>query len=147
MYDIVSIGSATTDVFLHTPDFSVLEHDEFRVGKGLCVPFGSKIEIQKIVVTTGGGGVNAAVTFSRQGLRTACVGVVSDDSNGKHILDELRREGVDAKYFQVHDDDQTAYSVILVTGAGERTILSYKGEGQHFDPKDVAWDRLKTKWL
>ena len=147
MYDIVAIGSATADVFLYTPDFSVLEHGAFDVGKGLCVPFGSKIEIDKIVTSTGGGGVNAAVTFARQGLKTACVGVIGDDANGKMLLDVMRRERIEAKYFRVEPDGQTAYSVILVTPDGERTILSFKGEGQHFEASKVPWEKLKTKWL
>ena len=147
LYDIVAIGSATTDVFLFTPDFEVRAHDEFDVGKGLCVPFGSKVVVKKLVTTTGGGGVNAAVTFARQGFKTACLGSIGNDANGKHLLDELRREGVDAKYFQVHHEDQTAYSVILVTNDGERTILSYKGEGQNFELERIPWDRLKAKWL
>lgn len=147
MYDIVAIGSATTDVFLYTPDFTVLSHDEFKVGKGLCVPFGSKIEIEKIATTTGGGGVNAAVTFARQGLKTACVGVIGSDANGKHLLDVMRRERIEAKYFRVESEGQTAYSVILVTKGGERTILSFKGEGQHFEASRVPWEKLKTKWM
>lgn len=147
MYDIVAIGSATTDVFLYAPGFSVLEHDDFKVGKGLCVPFGSKIEVEKIVTTTGGGGVNAAVTFARQGMKTACVGVIGGDANGKTLLDVMRREHIEAKYFRVEPDGQTAYSVILVTPGGERTILSFKGEGQHFEASRVPWDNLNAKWL
>ena len=147
MYDIVAIGSATQDVFMTSSGIRVLESDDFTVGKGLCIPFGSKLEVDRLVFASGGGGTNAAVTFARQGLRTACVGVVGQDANARTILDELRREGIDAKYFQVHDDDITAYSVILVAEGGERTILSYKGEGQHFIADRVPWDRLKTKWL
>jgi ribokinase len=146
-YDIVAIGSATQDVFMTASDFRVLELDEFKVGKGMCLPFGSKCEVSKITFASGGGGTNAAVTFARQGLRTACVGVIGQDANGKAILEELRREGVDGKYFQIHDDDITAYSVILVSEGGERTILSYKGEGQHFIADAMPWDRLKAKWM
>ncbi|HEY4474575.1 MAG TPA: carbohydrate kinase family protein, partial [Candidatus Paceibacterota bacterium] len=105
------------------------------------------IEIKKIVFTSGGGGTNAAVTFARQGLSTACVGVVGDDLNGQEVLNELVREGIETKFFKKHTDDHTAYSVILVDSFGERTILSYKGEGQHFGIGEVAFNQLQTKWL
>ncbi len=147
MYDIVSIGSATQDVVLSADGFSIIESPDFNVGKGICLPFGSKVQISKIVFTSGGGGTNAAVTFARQGMKTACVGVIGSDPNGAAILDELRRERVDGKYFQIHHDDITAYSVILIGQGGERTILSYKGEGIHWDADAIPWERLQAKWF
>lgn len=146
-YDIICIGSATRDVFVSSRAFKVGPDTRFEIGKGLCLPFGSKMEVDKIVFASGGGGTNAAVTFARQGFSTACIGVVSQDGNGTDILDELRREGVDAKYFQMHTDDITAYSVILVGPDGERSILSYKGEGSHFDAEHIPFGILKSKWL
>ena len=147
MLDIISIGSATRDIFINTDKFKSFDLSDFSTGKALCFPLGSKIEIKKIVFTSGGGGTNAAVTFARQGLSTACVGVVGKDFNGEEILSELGKEGVETKYFQKHDDDYTAYSVILVDSSGERTILSYKGEGQHFDVNKIDFDGLQTEWL
>lgn len=147
MFDIVSIGSATRDVFISTDSFKSFDLPAFSTGKAVCFPLGSKIEIKKMIFTSGGGGTNAAVTFSRQGLSTACIGVIGDDFNGKEILDELEREGVEIKFFQKHYDDHTAYSAILVDPSGERTILSYKGEGQHFDGNKVDFDQIQTGWL
>ena len=147
MYDIVSVGSSTRDIFIKADDFKVLDMPDFATGKAICFPLGSKIEIKKMVFTSGGGGTNAAVTFARQGLSTACVGVVGNDLNGQEVLNELSKEGIETKYFQKHDDDFTAYSVILVDSSGERTILSYKGEGQHFDVNKVDFGQIQTKWL
>lgn len=147
MHDIISIGSATRDVLIGLDGYSMIDSSEFITGRGLCLPFSSKLEIKKIVFTSGGGGTNAAVTFARQGLSTACVGVVGNDLNGQELLDELIKEGVDISCFQKHEDDLTAYSVILVDKTGERTILSYKGEGQHFDVNKIPFDKFKTNWL
>lgn len=147
MYDIVSIGSATRDVFINTDSFKSLDLPTFSTGKALCFPLGSKIEIKKMMFTSGGGGTNTAVTFARQGLSTVCIGVVGDDFSGKEILDELEKEGAETKFFQKHYDNHTAYSVILLDPSGERTILSFKGEGQHFDVSKIDFDQLQTKWL
>ncbi|MDP3954360.1 MAG: carbohydrate kinase family protein [bacterium] len=146
MFDIISIGSATRDVFLQSEGFKRIKDPDFSTGEGECFALGSKIEIKKLAVTTGGGGTNAAVTFGRQGFKTACVGVVGKDSTGQEVLEELRRENVEP-IFQEHDDDRTAYSVILVNPNAERTILSYKGEGQHFDVNKIPFDKLETKWF
>src|SRR3989344_8435762 len=147
MYDIISIGSATRDIFINSDNFKTIDMSDFSTGKALCFPLGSKIEIKKIVFTSGGGGTNAAVTLVRQGLATACIGVIGNDLNGQELLNELAKEGVETKHFQKHEDDFTAYSIILVDSSGERTILSYKGEGQHFDASKINFDELQAKWL
>src|SRR3989338_8936363 len=140
MYDIISIGSATRDVFFSAGELKKFKLDEFPTGEAICIGYGAKIEMKKIVLTSGGGGTNAAVTFARQGLKTACIGTIGSDFNGGDILRELEAEGVDTRYFQKHDDDYTAYSVIIVHPEGERTILSYKGEGQHFDAAKIPFN-------
>ena len=147
MYDIITIGSVTRDVLLKAEGFELRKHADSPTGVEQCFPLGSKIEIKKIVFTTGGGGTNAAVTFGRQEFKTACVGVIGDDFAGEEILRELKEEGVDAKYIHKHDEGHTAYSVILVHESGERTILSYKGEGQHFDVKHVPISEFKARWF
>ena len=147
MYDIISIGSSTRDVFFSADELKKFKMDGFPTGEAICMGYGSKIEMKKIVLTSGGGGTNAAVTFARQGLKTANIGVIGDDVNGMEILKELEAEGINTQYFQRHDDDYTGYSVILVHGDGERTILSYKGEGQHFDANRIPFDDLKAKWF
>ena len=147
MYDVVTIGSATHDVLVNVKAAKVIENDEFSIGKSICLPFGSKVLIDKLVMTSGGGGTNAAVTFARQGFHTACISLVGNDANGREVLDEMRREKVDAKWFQIRNDDRTAYSLILVGPAGERTILSYKGEGMYWDVESIPWDNIDAKWL
>lgn len=146
MYDVISIGSATRDVFLKLEDAETRKHADSPTGVEQCFPLGSKLEIKEIVLTTGGGGTNSAVTFGRQGFKTACVGVVGEDMAGEEILAELKKEGIEP-IFQKHNDDLTAYSTILVHPNAERTILSYKGEGQHFDVKKVPFNKLKAKWF
>ena len=146
-FDVISIGSATRDVFMKSEQFKIIEDKSFSTGQGECFALGSKIEIKDLVFDSGGGGTNTAVTFARQGLKTACVGAVGDDFNGRDIIDELKREGVNADYFQINEGGRTAYSVILVHKSGERTILSHKGEGQNFDVAEISFDKFKTEWL
>ncbi len=141
MFDIISVGSATRDVFVQCDGFSSNGNED------MCFTLGSKIEIHKMELATGGGGTNYAVTFARQGFKTACVGVIGNDPNGDAVLSELDSEGIDTSMFIRHTDDLTAYSVILVHPSSERTILSYKGEGQHFASSQIDFSKLQTKWL
>lgn len=147
MFDIIVIGSATKDVFLDVNKIKPIKTDQFTTGQALAFGLGSKTAIDKMTFASGGGGTNVAVTFARQGFKTACVGVVGQDFNGQEVVEELKRESVDVSYFQTHNDDHTAYSVILVSESGERTILSYKGEGQHFNVGSIPFDKFETRWL
>lgn len=149
-FNVISIGSATRDVLMKSEQFRIIEDKTFVTGQGECFALGSKIEINEIVFTTGGGGTNASVTFSRQGLKTACIGTIGEDRDGEEIIDDLAKEGVNTDYFQRNNEEnatRTAYSVILVHPSAERTILSYKGEGQHFSVAKIPFDKLKTDWL
>jgi sugar/nucleoside kinase (ribokinase family) len=47
----------------------------------------------------------------------------------------------------VEEGEKTGVSVILVSGEGGRSIVTYRGASRMLTRKDVAWDRLKTKWL
>ena len=147
MYDIISMGSATRDVLMSGEGLEYEKNTNFTTGEAVCLGLGSKVTIDKLVFASGGGGTNAAVTFARQGFHTACIGVVGKDLNGREIVEELMGEGVDTSYFQKHNDDYTGYSVILVHKSGERSILSYKGEGQHFKAEGIPFDSLSSKWL
>lgn len=146
MYDIITIGSATRDVFFKLPHSETRPHSDSPTGIEQCFPLGSKLGIKNAVFTTGGGGTNTAVTFARQGLKTACISAIGNDLNGKEIIAELEQENV-KPIFQIDQDGITAYSVILVHENGERTILSYKGEGQHFEVQQIAWNDLEAQWL
>lgn len=146
MLDVITIGSATRDVFLKSEGVEIRKHADSPSGMEQCFPLGAKIPIKELIFTTGGGATNAAVTFSRQGLKTGCVGVISNDFNGSEVIKELKGEKV-RSFFTVHKDDLTSYSIILVHPNAERTILSYKGEGQHFDIEKIPWRKLKAKWF
>ena len=147
MYDVITIGSATRDVFLITDQYRVISSPDFSSGQGICLGLGSKLNVDKLVFTCGGGGANAAVTFARQGFKTASIGVVGNDLNGIELIHALEKEGINTSHFQQHSHDFTGYSAILVGPKGERTILSYKGEGHHFDANSVPFEELEAEWL
>lgn len=147
MHDILVIGSATRDGFFEGIPFVFVKDKKFRVGKGIALPYGGKVKVPKVTFTTGGGGTNTAVTFSRQGLRTCCISCIGQDVSGEEIKRGLQAEKVDTRFFQVDKKNPTAYSVIFLTSTGERTILSYKGAGDNISEKLIPWNKIQSKWL
>ena len=144
MARIVSIGAALQDVFL-------IDSDDFGTNKrGFFnqLELGGKVDIDKIHFSTGGGATNAATTFARYGHESIFMGCIAEDPAGQAVLDVLDREGIDASYVTYTDKAHTGYSVVLLTPAGERTILTCRGASASFHllkAKDLK--RIKPDWI
>ena len=136
MARIVSIGAALQDVYL-------IDHDDFGTNKrGFFnqIELGTKVDIDKIMFSTGGGASNAATTFARNGHESIFIGCIADDPAGTAIINSFDDEGIDASYVTYTDQVATGYSVILVTPGGERTILTCRGASARFNllnPQDL----------
>lgn len=148
MFDIITIGSATRDVFLVSDKFIALKSKKFPTGSGECVALGSKIDVNRLVLTTGGGATNSAATFSSLGFHTATITRIGDDSSGKDVIYDLNRFGVSTHYVRVIKNGQTGFSTLLTMKDGERTALVYRGVSSAFEVKDIHWEGCKqTKWI
>ena len=126
MYDIITVGSATVDVFTKTR-FSELIKIIDPKGETdlLAFPSGSKILIDELEFTIGGGGTNTAVALSRLGHRVAFLGKLGEGTNSEFIHKNLKKEKIDQ--LCAHGKGNAGYSVILDTIEHDRTILTYKG--------------------
>lgn len=147
MHDIITIGSATQDVFLTSKDYTLLPSKKFSTGVGECFAFGSKVEVQNIFLDTGGGATNTAVTFANLGFRTACITRVGHDAPAREIREVLQNKHVDTSFIITTKKEHTAYSTILLTKSGERTVLVYRGASAHFSVREIPWNRLRTQWF
>lgn len=143
MFDVISIGTATLDVFLRSPGLEVGGQGE---EKDICVRYGAKLEVNEIHFESGGGGTNSAVTFARQGLKVATIVQVGDDFTGKKIVSDLQKEGVVMDLIDVKKDSYTDYSTILGAADGGRTVLVYRGKSR-LEVNDIPWEKLETKWF
>jgi len=147
MHDIISIGSATKDVFLISKDFKLVRSKQFKNGLGECFSYGAKIELGDMYFDTGGGATNSAYTFANLGLKAAVVSNVGNDIYGMEILQVLAEKKISTSFLNVDKKHKTAYSTILVRPQGDRTILVYRGASANFSEKNFEWNRLKTKWF
>ncbi|MDD3263847.1 MAG: carbohydrate kinase family protein [Candidatus Nanoarchaeia archaeon] len=152
--DIITIGSATIDVFCKTQDQYIEIKSPEEVEKLIAFKLGSKLLINELNFMQGGGGTNTAFTFARMGLQTGYLGKVSDDANGDSILLNLAKEGIEflgvvhkkdslswkniKKMGEDPDSIKTGYSIILESMQSDRTILTHKGVNDYlfFDEID-----------
>ncbi len=150
-YDVVTIGTATRDVFLRTDGVKRLTDPKhlktlgFVTGEAECFALGAKLEIETFVETVGGGAVNAAVSFARQGFRTGAIVKIGDDVNGKEVVKRLKEEGVYALP-AVDRERATGYSTVILTPGGERTVLVHRGASEYLTARDLRLPTLRARW-
>lgn len=146
MYDVITVGSSTVDVFAKT-NFSELikimkPQGEIEL---LAYPTGAKILINKLIFTTGGGGTNTAVSLSRLGHKVAYLGKLGNDENANFIENRLNKERIDL--LTIKGKGLSGYSMILDSLEHDRTILAYKGQNNKLRYTEVPLKKLKTKWF
>ena len=146
-FDVATFGSAFVDVYLKSKGLKRIKTSKVKTGKALCAPHGAKINVDELVIASGGGATNNAVSFERLGLQAACIACVGDDHWGLFIKKKLKSEGVSLLYLQQSDKSQTSYSNILVSSDGSRTILVYRGASNDLSWYKVDWDRLSARWF
>jgi len=136
-YKVITFGSASEDVFVFSEKF---------FDKKLCFPLGDKIEMDKILTRTGGGGTNTASSFGNQGLKTAYCGSVGKDYAGFSILLDLKRFGVSAEFLSSLNGKTTNHSIILSKKEKGKAILVYR-DASGYLPKDFSLNKLKADWF
>jgi len=146
MYDVITFGSVTWDIFLELEKYQVVKNRKFTTNRGLCSELGTKTDVGGIRFSSGGGGTNTAVSFSNQGFKTAYCGSVGDDIPGREIIAQLQEGGIDCSLVMKTKFKPTNHSIILNT-VGERTVLAYRGASEMMGKKDIPWEKLDVKWF
>ncbi len=136
-YDVITIGSGVVDAFIHSG---------FEEKKGLIsFPVGTKILVNNITFSMGGGGANSSVCLSHLGFKIGFIGKIGIGYNGQIILRELRNNNVD--FLGVQAKEHTGYSIILEGNKGHRTILTFKGASDNLKFNEINLKNLDTKWF
>ena len=147
-HDVVTIGGVTRDVYLTSKDLKVVKDKSFARGKGIAFSLGSKLLIDEMNFTIGGGSVNPAVTFKNYGYSVAPMIVLGKDSVAEEITAFLKENKISLDLAFKNPKDITAHSIILSAGKTGRTILEYPGVKWSLADQKIPWNKLKkTKWF
>ena len=148
MYDIITFGSATRDIHLKSAAFKILkDNKDFVAGEGICLNLGSKIDVDDIKFTSGGGGTNTAATFAKQGFEVAYCGTIGDDISGRELIDELKTLKINTSFVFFKKEKPTNHSIVISSQGEDRTILVYRGASELLNSKEIPWKKLKTRWI
>ncbi|MCB9361972.1 carbohydrate kinase family protein [Candidatus Woesearchaeota archaeon] len=144
MYDVITMGSATVDIFARTDSEMIKIIDAQNETNHVAFTTGTKHLIHDLIYSVGGGGTNTAAVFSKLGLKCAFLGKVGDDINGKLIMDRLKMRKIDTSLV-AKGKGLSGFSIVLDNMEKDRVILSHKGINDSLTPKDIK--PFKAKWL
>ena len=148
MSDIVTIGSATMDVFVECDDANVVSvRRKDRSTDFMSYPYGSKLEITDFDTQVGGGGVNTAVNFANLGFDTAVIFKIGNDIYAQGLLDFFKDKNVNLDSIIQDPKDTTGFSIILTSFEGDRTVLAHRGANAHIKKSEIDFEAIKNAKL
>lgn len=148
MFDIITIGGATRDITFITDKGRIIETPENLTEQKLMgFEYGAKIKSEEVIFNFGGGACNTAATFQKLGLKVAVKCMVGKDDDGRAIIDNLKKIGIDTELIQVDEARRTGFSLIVLDKKGaDRIIFVHKGASEflHLKKEDLVG---KSKWI
>lgn len=146
-YDVVTIGTATLDIFMKSDKFRVVTSSDIPGGIAMCEVYGGKMEVEEVDIMSGGGATNCAVSFARKDLKTAVVAEMGNDPQSLLIHKDLEEAQVDTRFLVQEQGETTAVSVVLIADDGGRSIMVYRGAAAMLTKADMPFDALDTRWV
>ncbi|MBE6703457.1 MAG: helix-turn-helix domain-containing protein [Ruminococcaceae bacterium] len=106
--------------------------------------------IYSVSNAVGGSVPNVSIDLARidRKLKVNAIGRVGNDADGRYLVDELRKNGIDVSGVLTSTTAGTSFTdVMTVHDTGERTFFHYRGANAEFYPEDVDIPTLSCKML
>lgn len=126
---ILCIGMMVCDTLISPVPANILELDS--------------VGIHKPRICCGGDALNVAMGLARLNNTVSIIGRIADDTNGKFILEECRKYGIDTSEVVYDEECATAASYALIDEKGERHFLTEKSVFAKLQGDDVPDEALE----
>jgi len=149
MFDVITIGSATLDVFVESDSANIVSVNSLKKKTDyMSFPYGAKVEIDGFSRNLGGGGFNTAANFANLGLKTSTIIKLGTDEIAPVIKQKMDNFNIDTSNIIEAKDELTGFSIILVSFQGDRTVLAHRGANATIKEKELDFEKLKNaKWI
>lgn len=144
MTNIITIGSATMDVFVECDDANIVSvYTKDKKSEFMSYPYGSKVEVTAFTSNVGGGGVNTALNFANLGFNTSAICKIGDDIYSKGVLEALQNSSLDLSNIIQDKTVSTGFSIILLSFQGDRTVLAQRGANATLKKSEINFEAIK----
>jgi fructokinase len=89
----------------------------------------------------GGAPANVAVAAARLGLQSAFIGKVGEDAFGQHLIETLRREGVETRGMRLDPYARTTLAFIAMPDVHHAEFVFYRNPGADLQLSEAELDR------
>lgn len=144
MFDIITIGGVSRDVFFLTHEGKII-NDVKRHEKLIAFEYGSKIIPDETDFSHGGGGANTAISFSKMGLHVAAILNIGHEGTGNMVMRELEAANVSTQHITRDHENHTALSMVVSIDGGDHTMFLYRGSNNFMHVDD--WREVHAKWF
>lgn len=110
---------------------------------------GMLAQITDVSYAVGGCVPNVAIDLSRidPTLPVSAIGMVGTDENGRFILSQLQKNGINVSKIAFSKQAPTGFSDVMSVPSGERTFFHQRGANAEFSPEDVDLASLNCDLL
>lgn len=126
---ILCIGMMVCDTLISPVPSNILELDS--------------VQIDKPRICCGGDALNVALGLARLNENVSIIGRIAEDNNGRFILEECRKQGIDVSRVVYDEECATAASYALIDEKGERHFLTEKAVFARLEGSDVTNESIE----
>jgi ribokinase len=148
--NFLTIGGATQDITFHSKEGIFVDNKKDPTKQKLLgFEFGAKINVADANFSFGGGATNTAICLARLGNKTSIFTAVGNDLTGKAIINNLKKEKVNAKHISI-SKMQSGLSFIVAHKSpfGEDHVLfTYRGANEDLKIDARAFEQIKPDWI
>lgn len=98
--------------------------------------------VRDLQISPGGSAANTIVGIARLGIKSAYIGKIGDDAEGRILLEDLKREGVETRAV-IKAEGRSGTAIILVDDEGNRAILVDPGVNDTIQYEEIDLDFAK----
>jgi ribokinase len=133
IFDFIGFGALNVDKLYKVDKIASAEEESF---------------IYSFKEACGGSAANTIVGLARLGLKTGYIGKLAVDNEGKRLLEEFKREGVDVRGIVVSKTGRSGTVLGFVDLKGERALYVDPGVNDTLGFEEINMEyALKTKFL
>ncbi len=142
MYDLVSVGTTTIDMYFKGGALEVKD-GKFDL---VC---GNKYFVDFFTESIGGGATNVAIGAAKLGMRVALITEIGQNSLKRVIFEKLDLHAISYKYCLLSHEFRN-FSTVLLRDDGEKTVINYRSPTTDFLkslPPDELFAHAKCLYL
>lgn len=105
--------------------------------------------VSDMSMAVGGCAPNTAINLVKidRSIPVSAMGKVGTDDNGRYIISQLLRNGINVDGITYSQDEPTSFTDVMSMPSGERTFFNKKGANSEFAPADIDIENLNCDLL